>query len=87
MTQRVDRANYPWWVKLSLLGVPSRSGQWFFVGLSIAAAVGCVIYGFWDPKFFLGVGFLLAALTYWLTIRWVDRYGSWASHTPPKRSS
>jgi hypothetical protein len=79
MAGRVDRADYPWWVKVSLVGVPGRAGQWFFVGLSIAAAVACVVYGFWDPRFFGGVLFLFSALMYWLTIRWIDRYGSWAN--------
>jgi hypothetical protein len=75
---RVARGNYPWWVKLSLWGVPGgRAGQWFFVGLSVACAVACVVYGFWDDRFFIGVLFLLSALMYWLTIRWIDRHGSW----------
>jgi hypothetical protein len=78
MANRIDRGNYPWWVKLSLWGVPrGRAGLWFFVGLSIACAVACVIYGFWDHRFFLGVLFLLSALMYWLAIRWMDRHGSW----------
>jgi hypothetical protein len=57
-------------VTVSLAGVPGRAGQWFFVGLSIAAAVACAAYGFWDPRFFAGVAFLFSALMYWLTIRW-----------------
>jgi hypothetical protein len=78
MARSVSRADYPWWVKLSLWGVPGgRSGQWFFVGLSVAFAVACVIYGFWDRRFFLGMLFLLSAMMYWLTIRWIDRHGSW----------
>lgn len=78
MAERFDRADYPWWAKVSLFGVSSRRGQWFFVGLSIVSAVACGVYGFWDPRFFAcSVVFLLSALMYWLTIRWVDRYGSW----------
>jgi hypothetical protein len=76
--ERVPRSRYPWWVKLSLWGVPGRGGVWAFVWLSIALALGCLVYGFWDRRFFLGVGFLFAALMYWLSIRWVDRHGSWA---------
>ena len=77
--ERVPRIGYPWWVKLSLWGVPGRAGLWAFVALSVAASVGCVVYGFWDRRFFFVVGFLFSALMYWLSIRWVDRHGSWAS--------
>jgi hypothetical protein len=77
MSNRVERADYPWWVKVSLAGVESRSGQWFFVILSILFAIACSIYGFWNPRFFYGIAFLLSALMYWLTIRWVDQHGTW----------
>ena len=72
-----DRKDYPWWVKASMLGVPGRGGLWAFVVLSLAAAAACVAYGFWDRRFFIGGFFIFAALPYWLTIRWVDRHGSW----------
>ena len=90
MADRIDRDDYPWWVKLSLWGVPGgRAGQWFFVGLSIACALVGILLGFWDLRFFLGGLFLLSALMYWLTIRWVDRHGSWDGATeegaPPDR--
>jgi hypothetical protein len=77
MTDRIPRKDYPWWVKTSMLGVPGRGGLWVFVALSLAAAAGCVAYGFRDARFFAGALFVLAALPYWLTIRWVDRHGSW----------
>lgn len=78
MEKRVDRADYPWWVKIGLFGVENRTGQWFFVWLSILFGVACIAYGFQDSRFFYGAFFLLSALMYWLTIRWVDRYGSWS---------
>ena len=78
MTEPMPRSEYPFWVKLSLLGVPGRSGLWAFVGLSLAAAVACAVYGFRDARFFyLPVPFALAAALYWSAIRWVDRHGSW----------
>src|SRR5262245_43608230 len=77
MSDRVPRGEYPWWVKLSMWGVPGRGGLWAFAALSVVLALGCVVYGFVDPRFFAGVGFLLAALMYWLSIRWVDQHGSW----------
>ncbi len=83
MAQRVPRSEYPWWVKLSMWGVPGRAGLWAFVALSVAAAAGCVAYGFVDPRFFIGALFLFSALMYWLSIRWVDRYGSWGPDAEP----
>ena len=73
----VPRAAYPWWVKLSMWGVPGRFGLWAYVAFCVATAVACVIYGFWDRRFFTGALFLFGALMYWLSIRWVDRHGSW----------
>jgi hypothetical protein len=71
------REEYPWWVKVSLWGLPNRAAVRVFVWLSVLAAVACGVYGFWDGRFFVGLLFLLAALMYWLSIRWVDRNGSW----------
>jgi hypothetical protein len=78
---RVPRRRYPWWVKVSLWGVPGRAGLWAFVALSVAMAVGCVVYALWDRRFYWGAAFLFSALMYWLSIRWIDRHGSWASGT------
>jgi hypothetical protein len=64
-------------VKLSLWGVPNRAAAWAFVWLSVLLAVACVVYGFWDSRYFVGILFLLAALGYWLALRWVDHHGSW----------
>jgi len=83
MDERVPRADYPWWVKLSMWGVPGRVGLWAFVAISIACAAGCVVYGFWDVRFFTEVLFLFSALMYWLTIRWIDCHGSWGSDADP----
>lgn len=77
MSSKVPRAEYPLWVKIGMWGVPGRTGLWAFVALSVALALGCVVYGFWNPRYFVGALFLVAALMYWLTIRWVDGYGSW----------
>ncbi|HEV3387122.1 MAG TPA: hypothetical protein VG097_20050 [Gemmata sp.] len=43
MGDRVPRGNYPWWVKLSMWGVPGRWGLWAFFVLSVALAIGCVV--------------------------------------------
>ena len=77
MEERVPRANYPWWVKLSLWGVPGRGGLWAYVVLSLVLAAGCVILGLRNPRFFAGGAFVLGALPYWMSIRWIDKHGSW----------
>jgi hypothetical protein len=78
MTERkLSRDEFPLWVRFGLWGLRGRASVWAFVWLSIACSVGCVIYGFWDARFFVGSLFLFAALMYWLTIRWVDRHGEW----------
>jgi hypothetical protein len=76
----VPRQRYPWWVKVSLWGSADRAAVWAFVWMCVVMAVGCVVYAVLAPdaRFFgLGVVSLLGALAYWLSIRWVDRHGSW----------
>jgi hypothetical protein len=77
MEQRVARAQYPWWVKLSMMGVPGRSGLWGFVVLSLLLSAGGVYLSLGDARLWPVSLFGFAAIPYWLTIRWVDRYGSW----------
>jgi hypothetical protein len=79
MADKLPRDRYPWWVRVSLWGLPGRAAVWAFVGLSLLAAVGCCVYAAWvgNPRWYAGALLLLAALMYWLSIRWVDRYGSW----------
>lgn len=74
----VDRKSWPVMVRVGLWGLPNRAAAWAFVGLSIALAVGCVIYGLFDRRFFIGGILLLAALWYYLAIRWVDRHSRWS---------
>jgi hypothetical protein len=79
MAVKLDRKHYPLWVKLSLWGLPNKGSVWAFVGLSIFCAVASVAYAVMagDLRFYAGLLFLLAALMYWLAIRWVDNHGSW----------
>jgi hypothetical protein len=77
-TERVSYSKYPIWVKLSLWGVPGRKGLWGMVALSIGCAIGCLLYGGRDARFYtVSPVFVLAAVPYWLSIRWIDRRGSW----------
>jgi signal peptidase I len=74
------RADYPLWVKVGLWGLPNRSSVWAFAWLSAACGAACCAYGIRDGRFLLlGVAGFAAALTYGLTVRWVDRHGSWSS--------
>ena len=71
------RKSYPLWVRVGLWGSPNRIVVWMWFWLSLALALACGIYGVWDRRFLGGVLFLVAALMYWLTIRWVDQNGRW----------
>lgn len=71
------RRPWPWWVVTGLWGLPSRGWAWGFFWLSLAAAAGCVAYGFVYWPAFFGGGFVFAALWYYAAIRWVDRHGEW----------
>jgi hypothetical protein len=79
MGDRVPYKGYPWWVKVSLWGLPSRGYALAFVWLSVLASAGACAYlrrtghRVWS----LGFLFLVGALLYSLSVRWVDRYGSW----------
>lgn len=78
MTNPVPPSEYPWWVKVSIWGVPGRKGLWAFVAISLLGGLILTTCGFWNAEFFrLGPAVTLAAIPYWLSIRWIDRYGSW----------
>ena len=73
-----DRNTWPVMVRLGLWGLPTRLAARAFFWICIVTAVGCISYGFVDPRFFVG-GFIgLAALWYHLSIRWVERNDTWS---------
>jgi hypothetical protein len=78
--KRVPR-EWPWWVRLTLLGTKSRAALWAWIWVSLALAVVLIIVGLWtNGPFYTVLGAIggpLAAAMYWLTIRWIDRNGSW----------
>jgi hypothetical protein len=61
----------PLWVAVGLWGLKTRAMAWAFVVLSIVVAIGWMYFS-WT-----GVLIFLAALWYFLAIRWVDQHGSW----------
>jgi hypothetical protein len=68
----------PWWVKLSLWGLPNRAWALFFVWLCVAFATAFVLLGFRDRRFSVGAVWLLPALGYLRAVRWVDSNGGWS---------
>jgi hypothetical protein len=68
----VSTMDRPLWVMVGLWGLGTRSVAWAFVVLSILVATGAIIFWSW-----LGAMMYLAALWYWLAIRWVDKNDSW----------
>jgi ATP-dependent Clp protease ATP-binding subunit ClpC len=75
--ESADRSTWPIMVRIGLWGIASRKLAWFFVWLSVACAAACVAYGFIQFRFFSGGIILLAALWYYLSIKWVDQNSSW----------
>jgi hypothetical protein len=74
----VDRSKWPMMVQIGLWGLSNRASAWVFVWLSLAIAAGCVAYGFINHLWFIGSMMVIAALWYFLSIRWVDHNSSWS---------
>ena len=62
----------PLWVTVGLWGLSTRSVAWAFVVISVLVAMGSIVFWTW-----WGALVFLAALWYWLAIRWVDQNDSW----------
>jgi len=62
----------PLWVAVGLWGLKTRAVAWAFVVLSILVATGSIVYWSW-----LGAIMYLAAVWYFLAIRWVDKNSAW----------
>jgi hypothetical protein len=74
---RMRRDDWPWWVQLTFVGVPSRRAALLYFWLSIVTAIACVAVAFaWPPAAFGGL-MALAAGWYHFGIAWVDRHGRW----------
>ena len=76
-THSPEPPSKPWWVTLSLWGVPGRTSMWVFFWISLAIAVGSIAWGFSNPLFFVGGLMAFAAIWYWAAIRWMDRNNGW----------
>lgn len=62
----------PLWVSIGLWKLKTRSVAWAFVLLSILVATTWIIYSSWT-----GAIIYLAAVWYYLAIRWVDKNSTW----------
>jgi hypothetical protein len=75
----IPRSEYPLWVKFSTWGVPGRNGLWFFVVVSLLAAVGftyLMVSNELLSRAASAAGILAslgAAFAYWGSMRWIDR--------------
>ena len=80
MSMTTAPANYPWWVRFSLCGVGGRHGLRFYVALCLALAAALLLLAYLNsdirPLIIAPVS-ALAAVPYWLTIRWIDKNGTW----------
>ena len=74
---RVEQFRYPWWVTLGMLGLHNRASVVIFIWISFVLAAGSTLMGLWHPRFYYVCLLLIAALMYWLQMRWIDRHGTW----------
>lgn len=74
----VDRRLWPAWVQLGLWGMPTRWMAWFFCTFALLGGIAGIVYGFVNPPGFWAGLLLLAALWYYLAIRWVGRNSRWS---------
>ena len=85
LVERVPADRHPWWVKFCTWIGHSRRAQWIYVALSAVSAAGCfgaiALLNLRTSTAIIlsvsGIGFLISVVWYWLTIRWIDRYGTW----------
>lgn len=92
MSQRLEKKDYPLWVRLGMRWQTTRVEVWASLWAAVVTAAGCAACfavsfvpgaGFTDVGRYVSLlgGFvlLLSALWSWRAMRWVDRYGTWGS--------
>jgi hypothetical protein len=88
VSERVPLAQYPWWVRFTFFTAPgagSRTGHRAYAGLSILLAILCVaaimLVDLRERTALIlaagAIAFVISAVWYVLSLRWVDRHGSW----------
>ncbi len=70
----------PWWVRFILWGLVTRSSVWACAWLCLVLALVSVAYAAMtgDRRWLIGGILVFGAIGYCLSIRWVDRHGSWS---------
>lgn len=79
LVMTAEIAKKPWWVVVSLWGMPTRWAMWLWFWCAIAAAIGTTGFALATGRFiWLAGGLMLAAaVPYWMTIRWMDAHRAW----------
>jgi len=72
MRRDASAVERPLWVAIGLWGLKTRAVAWAFVVLSILVATAWIMYWSWS-----GALIYLAAVWYFLAIRWVDKNSAW----------
>lgn len=69
----------PWWVRVSLWGVPTRPAMWVWFATAILSALATTSYGLVSGRapWLAGALMCFAAIPYWMTIRWMDAHRAW----------
>lgn len=68
---------FPIYVRTGLFGINSKKIAYMYFWLSVVISAVSVIMGFYNKVYFFGVLFLLAALWYFLVIKWMDSNSKW----------
>jgi len=68
----------PWWVRVALYGLPSRTLALACVWLLVWIAALLVLAGFRDLRYSAGAGLVLPAAWWYLkAVKWVDKHRGW----------
>jgi hypothetical protein len=74
----VDRNTWPVLVRIGLWGRSTRALAWISLVLCVVVAICCFAFDeFMHYQFLGGVVLVIAAVWYFLSIRWVDKNSSW----------
>jgi hypothetical protein len=74
----------PIWVRFCLFGHGTRDFAMASLRFWLACAALSAIIGIWYAPALLGLLSLVAALSFWLAIRWVDKHCVWKNDRPTR---
>lgn len=82
LSEPKSRSPKPWWVEVGLWKINDRNTAWLFLGISVAMAVLPAVVmsvAMGSNRFFISGIFILAAVWYWLCIKWMDDNDGWSA--------